>query len=128
MGTSRKLVVHFCIISILFMGCSGSVLIDPTGPDRDKIYSKDITQVITSDSTKYTFDVPPVIVNDSIVGGVKVPVAGGMMIKHVTIPISEVAEVSVSEVDTMATVLGIIATVLTVVVIAAADFSFNPSH
>ena len=63
-----RVVAWTCIFSTLFMGCYSSVLIDPTGEEKEKMYSGEIQAVITKQGTKYWFEKPPTIVNDAIVG------------------------------------------------------------
>jgi hypothetical protein len=73
-----------------------TIVIKPT--QKDKMYSGSIDYVVTKGGTKYEFDKSPVIVNDSIVG--EVVVYSFTMPEHskqISIPLSDVAEISVSE-------------------------------
>ena len=105
---TKKPMAWLCIYSTLLMGCYGSVLIDPKGDESARVYSDEIKFVLTKDGTKYVFEKPPVIVNDTIVGEVKVPVAEGMMTKKLSVPLSDVAEVSVKEYNQTWTTVSIV--------------------
>ena len=108
MKTTVKVVAWLCIFSFFYMGCYSSVLVNPGGDEKAKMYSNDIKNVTTKDGTKYVFEKPPVIVNDTIVGEVKVPVAEGMMTKKISVPLSDVAEVSVKEYNQTWTTVSIV--------------------
>jgi hypothetical protein len=82
MKTTCKIIAVACIFSTLFMGCYSSGLIEPTGDERDKMYSDNIEYVILKDGTKHEFYTPPSITNDVIVGKTK---------HSVSIPLSDVA-------------------------------------
>jgi hypothetical protein len=78
-----------------------------------------IKYVITKDGTKYEFDIerPPAIVNKSIVGTTK-PIASGPM--KVTMPLSDVREVCISEFSPEGTwiPIGFVAAIILVLVIS----------
>lgn len=97
-----KVVAIVCIFSTLFMGCYSSTLIDPRGEERNRIYEGEIRSVVTKEGAKYEFEIPPTIANDAIVGVIRT--LPGPTAHQVSIPISEVAEVSVSEFSTEQTV------------------------
>jgi hypothetical protein len=65
--------------------------------------------VVTYDGTKYEFTSPPSIVNDTIIGDVKVKVPGGTMTKQVSVLISDVTRVGVSKFNATSTVLLVVA-------------------
>jgi hypothetical protein len=69
MHTSGKIAAGVCISSTLFMGCYSSSMIDLAGDEKEKIYTSDITSVLTKEGKKYEFENPPVVANDTIVGG-----------------------------------------------------------
>jgi hypothetical protein len=60
-------------------------MIDPTGDEKDKMYSDRIQFIITKDGTKYDFDTPPIFSNNTIVG---------KAVKSVSIPLSDVSKVN----------------------------------
>jgi hypothetical protein len=107
MKTMAQIVAWLCIFSTFFMGCYGSAMIDPTGDEKEKIYSGTIESVVTKDGTEYKFDKAPAIVKDAVVGEVVIGDWdwGHPIIKQVSIPLSNVAEVSVSEISTWRTVV-----------------------
>jgi len=100
-------------------------MVEPTGEGKEKIYSERIGCVITKDGTEYEFEIAPTIVNDTIVGEVKIPMEPGFTRKQVSISLSNVAEVYVKEPNPVATIFlvpGIIAGVyLFLVAVAAVD-------
>jgi hypothetical protein len=89
MTRAGKATACVCIFSVLYMGCYISTLIDPTGAERDKMHTGKIEYLITKDSTKFEFDRSPTVTKDAIVGQVKG--------EQVSIPLSDVANVYVSE-------------------------------
>ena len=127
MNMTAKLVAWACIFSILITGCYNSVMVEPTGEGKEKIYSDRVSCVITKDGTEYEFEKAPTIVNDTIVGEVKIPMEPGFTRKEVSIPLSNVAEVYVKEPNPVATIFlvpGIIAGVyLLLVVLTAVDIA-----
>lgn len=101
-----RVIAWICIFCTLFMGCYSSVMVDPTGPDKQKICSETITSVVTRDGREYEFDIPPSIINDAIVG--VITVWPGPTTYQVSIPISDLARVSMSELDTGRTIGAIV--------------------
>ncbi len=71
MKATGKIVVWVCIFSFLFMGCYSSVMVDPSGTEKEKIYSGKIESATMKDGTEFAFDPSPIAVSDSIVGIVK---------------------------------------------------------
>ncbi len=113
-------VAWICISTTLFAGCYSSALVDPTGPEKEKVYSGRIESVLTKDGTHYVFRTAPNIVNGAIVGVIEAAKNPGIMIedvKQVSIPISDVESISVSEIDAVRTGLGVLVGVGAVVII-----------
>ena len=93
MTRARKATACVCVFSVLYMGCYTPALIDPSGQEKKKIYATDeVYYVITKDSTKYVFDYPPVITNDTIIGQVTKEIG-----TEVSIPLSDLAQVGESK-------------------------------
>ena len=92
-----KIVAWLCIFSTLFTGCYSSAMIDPTGEEKEKMYSGEIQVVITKQGTKYWFEKPPTIVNDAIVGEAKIYRSSGPVTEKVSIALSDVEQVKVEE-------------------------------
>jgi hypothetical protein len=82
MKTTGRIVAWLCIFSTLLTGCYSSALIDPTGNDKAKVYSKDIEYIIMKDGTRHEFAAPPTIADDIIVWTTT---------KSVSIPLSDVS-------------------------------------
>jgi hypothetical protein len=112
MNEPAKVVAWVCIFSTLFMGCYSSVLIDPTGDEKEKIYSKEIEYVIATAGPKYEFTQPPAIVHDTIVG----ETTGG---REIRIPLSDVGLVCISELN--GTHTGILVGLVVVVVVLGVE-------
>jgi hypothetical protein len=106
MKTVTKAIACVCILSIVFMGCYTSAIIDPTGPDKEKMYSCSIQSVVTKDGKKHVFRTSPDIDSCVIVGEV---IVGLELMRpsteHASIPISNVTEISVSEFSTWRTMV-----------------------
>jgi hypothetical protein len=66
---------------------------------RGESYSENIEYVVTNAGAKYTYEEPPALVNRVVIG--KAKFTGGMPVDkgQVSIPLSDVAEISVSEVS-----------------------------
>ena len=129
MKKASKVVAWLCIFSTLFMGCYSSVTIDPTRNEKEKIYSGTIESVLTKDGTAYVFRIAPTIVNDTIVGVIELgwnPATMSQDVRQVRIPISDVAQVSVSKIDTGRTVLGVLVGLGSVALIFAALELLSP--
>jgi hypothetical protein len=104
--TKRSVLVTWtCIVSMLHMGCYSAALIDPAGPEKDSVYTDKIKGVVTKDGTKYDFDEPAKIISNAIVGSVKISMSPGYTLKEVTIPLSEIEKVQVSQFNAVNTVL-----------------------
>ncbi len=117
-----KTVACLCTLTTLFMGCYTSAMIDPQSNERDKIYSGNIKYLVTKDGRKYVFRTAPNIVNGAIVGVIEAAQNPGLMnedVKQVSIPISDVASVSISEIDTPRTVVAVVAVVGSIALIVA---------
>jgi hypothetical protein len=187
MKKARKMVAWGCIFSTLFMGCYASSVIEPTGVEKETIYSNNIEYVVTKDGTKYEFEKAPVVANNTIVGGAKLtwytqvneeetsiplstvafrgespsgnieyvvtkvgtkymyeepPAVVNRVIvgrakftgytpandEQVSIPLSDVAEISLSEVSAWRTLVAVaLAVTVVVVIVDAVDFKFVPS-
>lgn len=117
METATKTIAWVCISSTLFVGCYSSMLIDPKGDGRDKIYSDRIRYVVTKDSTKYVFATPPTVSNDAIVG-----VANN---ESVSIPLSSVSEVYVTKSEPGKT-MGVVLLGATVVAVSLLCLLYHP--
>jgi hypothetical protein len=86
MNSAGKTISWVCTFSVLFMSCTSSAVIDPTGDEKDLMYSGEIGSVVKKDSTIYTFPTPPTIVEDSLVWFADVKQA-------VSIPLSDVIRI-----------------------------------
>jgi hypothetical protein len=87
------------ILSLLFVGCYSSSVIDVEAGDADSIDPEQIDYVLLKDATKVEFDTTPVIAQDAIVG-----LSDG---QRVTIPLSEVSIVQMRKTfDGTTTLLG----------------------
>lgn len=120
MKTAGKVAAWICISTTLFAGCYSSALVDPTGPEKEKVYSGSIESVLTKDGTHYVFRTAPNIVNGAIVGVIEAAKNPGIMsedVKQVSIPISDVEAISVSEIDAGRTALGVLVGVGAIVLI-----------
>ena len=97
MGTIGRFMALLLCISQLLVGCFSSETIRPDGNEREAIFSKSIKRVVTKDGTEYRFDKPPTVAEEIITGEAKIRVPGGIVTKHVNIPVSDVDEALVSE-------------------------------
>ncbi len=88
MKTAGRIAAWTCIFSTLLMGCYSSVMIEPTGLEKEKIYSGRIKSEVTKDGTVFWFDPLAVADSTAIVG-----VVNG---KQVSIPLSDVESVTTS--------------------------------
>jgi len=105
MNCTIRIVAGLCIFSTLFTGCYSSALIDPTGDEKDRIYTDNIKMVISKDGTKYEFDPPATVGSNAIVGTAKIRVSEGYITKQVSIPMSDVEKVQVSQFSPTNTIL-----------------------
>jgi hypothetical protein len=116
MGTKGRVVAWVCIFSTLFMGCYSSVLVDPSGAEKDKLYAGDIEAVTTKDGTEYEFYQPARIDSSAIVGiVVTITREEGYMSRPVSIPFSDIQSVQVSQYDSAHTLEAVLACTLGVV-------------
>jgi hypothetical protein len=120
MNATGKAVALVCIFSTLFTGCYSSTLIDPDGDGKDRIHSEGIEYVVMKDGQRYDFVVPPYIKNGAIVG----PLASGDSVE-VSLPLSEVKDVCVSEIHLLPTIG---AALLVALAIEAGMMSLALSH
>lgn len=77
-----------------------TAMIDPTGDEKDKVYSNKIEFIITNDGTKYEFDAAPTLSNGAVVGLVKG--------SQVSIPVSDISKVGIRKVDADATTFAVL--------------------
>lgn len=119
MKRGSTIVAWTSIFSTLFMGCYSSAMIDPAGEERERITSSRIDSVLSKDGTMYEFQTQPTVTSEAIVGEAKVRPSG--LKRVVSVPVSEVAHVYVSELDLLATavcttlvVLGTFASILVI--------------
>jgi hypothetical protein len=96
MNTTVKLIAWTGIFSILFMGCYTASMIDPNGAEKEKIYSGQIKYVVTKDGTQYEFKRPPTVVKDAIVGEAETRVDDALVVRRVSIPTFDVAQLGQS--------------------------------
>jgi hypothetical protein len=106
MEKASKGAAWICIFSTLLMGCYTTAVVEPTGA-AEKMRSGEINLVIMKDSTKYDFQTPPTVVKDTIVGEIRAYGEGGFAAKLVSLPLSNVAFVSVSEYSSEQTTIAI---------------------
>lgn len=102
MQYASKILAWILIISMLFMGCYTSTIINTEGSDRKEISSGRIESLVLKDSSQYVFQVPARIINDTVVG-----TSYGRSVK---VPLSAVAKVTLKRSDPVKTaflVLGI---------------------
>jgi hypothetical protein len=120
MERTGKMVAWACMCSTLFMGCYTSVMVEPTGEGKEKIYSDRIYYVITKDGTKYEFEKAPAIAKDTIVGEVKIHMEPGFITKQVSIPVSDVVKANVSQFELGSTIWAGVGTVVLAIFIFVA--------
>jgi hypothetical protein len=108
MKTATRGVAYYCIFATLFMGCSGSMVIQPTGADKEMAYSREIEYAIGKDSTVYVFDVPPAVVHDVIMGQAAIRSTKGISKDTVALPFSEVMTVSLKKTNRPHVAVGIL--------------------
>jgi hypothetical protein len=92
MEKEGKGVAWICIFSTLLMGCYTSEVIEPKELENGRIAFEDLEYVVTQDSSRYDFQVPPRIHERALVG-YAVPglsfCPGG---QKVSIPVSEILQ------------------------------------
>jgi hypothetical protein len=74
----------------------------------EALRAKDIQWVLASDGRKYSFEKPPIVLNDTIFGESKIPAPEGMALLHVAIPIDSVSAASVMQKDSTLTTIAIV--------------------
>jgi hypothetical protein len=100
MEKTGKAVAWTCILGTLCMGCYSSALIKPTAAEKERIYTDRIDYVVTKDGKEHVFHGAPVVANDTIVGCEAVSIVhASWVLEQVSIPLSDVAQVSVSRVN-----------------------------
>jgi hypothetical protein len=119
MNIATRGVACYCIFATLFMGCSGSMVIQPTVADNEKLYSHDIEYAIGKDSTVYVFDVPPDVVHDVIMGRATIRSTKGIERDTVSIPLSEVETVSLKKTNRPDAAVGLLIVALLFVALIA---------
>jgi hypothetical protein len=103
MKKTGRLVAWLGISSTLLLGCYTSEMIDPTGTEKERIHAREIESVVTRDGTKYEFREPPIIKNDILVGEARIYGTFLPTFGVVTVPMSDVAGVSVSRYNAVKT-------------------------
>ena len=117
MKTVHRFVAWICLFSTTVMGCYTTSFIEPTGDGRQRIEKGEITRVVMKGGTVYEFDEPPIVVEEAITGDAKIKQSDGEYIsKEVSLPITDVAEIHLSEVDEVANVVLAITLVAVMVV------------
>jgi hypothetical protein len=96
MNNATRLVAWVCIFSTPLAGCYTSSLIEQNGAEKERIYSGNIESVVTKDGKRYEFEKPPVVANDTIVGGAKCMWHTKVNQEETSIPDSDVALVGKS--------------------------------
>jgi len=100
MKTVHRFVAWICLFSTTVMGCYTTSFIEPTGDGRQRIEKGEITRVVMKGGIVYEFDEPPIVVEEAITGDAKIKQSDGEYIsKEVSLPITDVAEIHLSEVD-----------------------------
>jgi hypothetical protein len=128
MGQAGKGVAWLCIFSTLLWGCySSAAILEPAGEGQAKLPSGKIFSLVTKDSTRYEFITPATVVEDSIVGKVRVPVGGVLMKQRVSIPLSNVAYVSLKKYRPVSTIVLVVA-VASGLIIAGFSASLSGWH
>lgn len=118
MKTVNRLVAWTCLFSTTVMGCYTTSFIEPTGDGRQRMEKGEITRVVMKDGALYDFDEPPIVAEEAIIGKAKIRQSDGEYIsKEVSLPITDVLEIHLSEVDEVANV--VLAVTFTAVVVAA---------
>jgi hypothetical protein len=103
MEKASKGVAWICIFSTLVMGCKTTHVVGATDEIQRKVHSGEIVKVLAKDGTEYVFERPATVVHDTIVGRAQIRIGEGYMVRHVSLPLSTVASVSVREHDSTAT-------------------------
>jgi hypothetical protein len=119
MEKTGNAVACLSILSTLCMGCYSSALIEPTAAEMENIYTDHIDYVVTKDGKKYDFEEPPVVTNDTISGRWTTSAWRFVRSKEVSIPLSDVAEISVSRYNAVKTWIWVGAIGATIAVTAA---------
>ena len=105
-----------CLVSLYVVGCYTPTVIRPALEDKNVVFWKisqgDITSVVTTDGIEYLFQPPPAVDEDSIVGEAKVRVTEGLLATRASIPLSDVSEISVKEINATLTTISIVFGVL----------------
>jgi hypothetical protein len=127
LNTIGKIVTGVCIFSTLFVGCYSSVLVDPTGDEKDKIYKNNIEMVLTKNGTLYKFDSLARVDSNAIVGMAMIQGGKDIKAKQVSIPLSDIQRVQVSQFNTANTVVVVvlISGAVAVIVLAASTLRWD---
>lgn len=127
MPRSRRLLVWLCILNTVFFGCYTTSRIDPNGEEKEKALTARIESVTTKLGRTYWFDTPPTTVKDTLFGVARVELVDGWVTRQVSLPLSDVAEIALSEVNGPLT-LGAIMLPVAAIVLIAANFHMGPFH
>ena len=119
MKTVNRFVAWICLFSTTVMGCYTTSLIEPTGNERQRIERGEIIRVVMKDGTRYKFDKPAILVEGAIIGQTEIKQSDGeYSSREVSLPITDVAEVHLSEHDGVKT--AVLGRVIFAVVVAGA--------
>ena len=109
---TNRPVAWLLVFSLSMVGCYTSTAVRPALEEENvflfKISRNDITSVVTTDGIEYTFEKPPDVDENLIVGEAKVRVTEGFLATRAAIPLSEVSEVSVKEINATLTTVSIV--------------------
>jgi hypothetical protein len=114
-----KGVAWLSIVSTLLMACTTTSLVAPTASNKERVCTGEIQYVVRKDSTKFWFDRPPAIINDTIVGEAVFYRNRVRMRDSVAISLSDVTMASLDESDPTRTILlgvGVIGIIVALVV------------
>lgn len=123
MKRTAGMAAWIAVFSVPLVGCYSSVLVDPAGPERERLYSNTVEYVVTKDSTNYQFLYEPVVDSKGRLNGMaEVREDTGVVTKQVSIPLSDVATISVKKFQPVRTTLAVLATTGLVAAIAGAIY------
>ena len=109
---TNRPVAWLLVFSLCIAGCYPPTVVRPALEEENvflfKISRNDITSVVTTDGIAYMFEKPPDVDENLIVGEAKVRVTEGFLATRAAIPLSEVSEVSVKEINATLTTVSIV--------------------